>query len=87
MNWIRLFTSPKLIKGIKYIEAERTNKHPVNNSTKGYRNEICAEQFEHLPLRIIKANKGILQYHRIGDLQLGQNDEGFNIESPSRGNR
>ena len=55
--------------------------NPVNNSTDGYRPEIGALQFLHLPSRINQLSIGTLSYGLMGESHLGHAEFGNTIES------
>lgn len=60
--------------------------NPNSNSIKGYLMEIFTLQNLHSAFKSIKLSKGILSYHLMVFMQLGQNENPLNGDKHSRGN-
>ena len=75
------------IHGVRpYRQTNKKVSTPVKSSTSGYCTEIGCLQFRHLPRNHKKLNTGILSYHLICALHLGQAEGGHAMDF-SRGMR
>jgi len=64
---------------VAHCESTLRLHKPIASSTAGYRQEIAALQWRHLPRNKIQLIRGMLSYQRIVCLQLGQCERGFEM--------